>query len=110
VQLTTARRRGAALIVSAGLSLAACGTASASHVVRLTPAAPGTAGGVAGAGSASAVPSSGLAAPSSASTIGPTDGPLNASTLSELDAELGAVDNNLSQSASDLNVSPQGDS
>jgi len=110
VQLANPRRRGAALIVSAGLLLAACGTASASHVVRLTPPSPANAGGLAGDGSASAAPASSLGTPSSDSTVGPVDGPLDASTLSQVDAELGAVDNNLSQSGSDLNVNPQGDS
>jgi hypothetical protein len=108
VQLVTPRRCAATLIVSTGLALGACGTGNASHVVGLTPATPGTAAGAAG----SAPPSqSSVSAPAQpAAAVAPADQRIDATMLSQVDTELGAVDNNLDQSVTDLSVNPQGDS
>ena len=108
MQLVTQKRCIGAMILGAGLILAGCGTGSASHVVGLTPVSPGSVGE--SSTPASTPPSSsGLAAPSpGASAAGPAG--LSASTLSQVDAELSAVDNSLNQSNTDLNFNPQGDS
>jgi hypothetical protein len=113
VQLVTPRRGVGALILAAGLVLTACGTGNSSHVVGLTPASPNSA---AGSNSEASTPSSasspsGLATPSQSGTAAaPADAAISASTLSQVDAELGAVDDSLNQSNTDLNFNPQGDS
>jgi hypothetical protein len=76
------RTSGAVVIVCAGLTLSACGTAPPPHAVPRTPAPP-----------------VGVVAPA----------PLNDQTLSQIDAVLGAVHNDLGQASTDLS-SPKPDS
>jgi len=99
----TARKLAvAALSAGVAVTLAACGTQSASHVVpRSTPpttAAPSTtvAGGGAGAG------------PATSATVTASD-VLSQQTLNQVAAELGSLDSSFSTANSDLN-NPQGDS
>jgi len=73
------RRLAAIVVVGAGLCLAACGTGNAVHATSSTTT-PSIAGNA------------------------PT--PLNAQTLNQVDGELGAVHNDLSQANSDLTNPP----
>jgi len=99
VQLVTSKRTAVAVALSAGLALAACGAGGASHVVR----AP--ASGVAGAALPAASPST-----TSPSVVGAAPAaPINSQTLSQVNADLGAVDSALDQANADID-NPQGDS
>jgi len=76
VRVVRRRRAAAVLIVSAGLSLGACGTGSVSHAVRPT---------------------------TSSSTTSTTPRSLNARILIQIGSELGTLNNALKQANADLN-------
>jgi len=91
----------ATLALGTGVTLAACGGGNASSVVRTTqPPAAGSTGSPAGSGSTAASP----AGPGSSASSG-----FDARTLDQIDADLGALDNELQQATNDLN-NAQGDS
>ena len=94
-------------MLSAGIAatLAACGSASASHVVDETtvPTSSSTTTAPA-AGTTATTAVSGATTPTTT-----TPDTLSANTLSQVAAELGSLDSSLSTADSDLN-DPQGDS
>jgi len=123
----TVRLTAATLVVGGGIALTACGGGVSSHVVGASPAstttsvsaAPasstptspsGTLGSTAGAVSpATTVPVAnpvGASQKSSASTDLATSTPVLNGDLSQLDSELGALDDTLAQANSDLNDPP----
>jgi hypothetical protein len=104
VQLVTRRRSAAAMVLVGALALTACDAGGASHVVGQAPAS------AVPAATGTSNPSS--PAPSSATPASPpasAGSPVGSPTLSQVDAELGALDNSLNQANTDVN-NPQGDS
>jgi hypothetical protein len=97
------KRRFTLFATSAAIAvaLAACGTGSASHVVRGAQQ-PAAASSVTTATSASSVPA--LTPPTTAASD-----VLSTQTLEQVGAELGSLDNSLKTADTDLN-DPQGDS
>ena len=79
------------------LTLGACGVGGASHVVR-----PSSAGVTPTSQPTATTPGTGAAASSTAPAV-------SQQTLSQIDAELGALDNSLNQANADID-NPQGDS
>ena len=100
------KRKGTpyALSAIAAVTLAACGTSSASHVVGGAgqPVATSTATSTAVTTTTPSV------TPVVPSTTAPTDA-LSSQTLDQVGAELGSLDNSLNTADADLN-NPQGDS
>lgn len=96
MQLVTRKRSVVAGLLGGALLLGACGAGGGSHVVRPQD---GVGTGV------------GVSAPVSTTTaaIASTAPAVSSRNLSQIDAELGALDTTLSQANTDIN-SPQGDS